>query len=91
MDSKKVIAVIRLRINEIMIEKGITNRTQFAKRLGMSRSGFTKMLLHDVERIELVTIEKLCKELCVTPNDLFEITDGPVGVVKKDDEVKEEE
>lgn len=78
--------MIRLRINEIMLEKGITNKTQFAKRLGMSRSGCTKMVLDGVERIELVTIEKLCKELNVTPGELFEISDGPVGVSKNMDE-----
>lgn len=82
--------MIRLRINEIMLEKGITNKSQFAKRIGMSRSGFTKLLLHDVERIELATIEKLCKEFNVTPSELFEISDGPVGAEKNDDTVIEE-
>jgi DNA-binding Xre family transcriptional regulator len=65
--------MIKIRLNEIFEQKGISNKTQFADRIGLSRWGLNKILLHDTGRIDLDTIEKLCRELDITPNDLIEI------------------
>lgn len=72
--------MIRLRLNEILEEMGITNKTQIAKKIGLSRWSFIRMLYHPVTALELVTIEKICKELGITPNDLIVIDDGPIGI-----------
>jgi DNA-binding Xre family transcriptional regulator len=66
--------MIRLKLKEILEEKKLLNKSEVARQVDLSRWSFSKLTLHNSDRIELNTIEKLCKGLNITPNELFEIT-----------------
>ena len=75
--------MIKLGLAKILEEKNITNKTQLARELQMSRNNVNKMLANDEPyHIVLSTIEKLCKTLDIMPNDLFRIynDDGTIWV-----------
>lgn len=67
--------MIIFKLAHILLEKGISNKTDFAKEIGMNRWGLTKLVLRQPERVDLMTIEKLCRGLKCTPYDLFELVD----------------
>lgn len=66
--------MIRHRIKEIMEEQGLNNQSEVARMINMSRSAFRQLLSDETVRIDFESIEKLCRGLSVTPNELFEIS-----------------
>ena len=73
--------MIKTRIAELAKDLGIPSKSALGKLLGLHRSTVSYLLeKEDLERIELSTIESLCKVFNVMPNDLFLITndDGTV-------------
>lgn len=67
--------MITTRVAELVIEKGKNNKSQLAKELDLNRWTVINLLNNDSpERMDLKTIEKLCRTLNVMPNDLFKIT-----------------
>lgn len=64
---------------------GFTNQTRLSEALGMHRSALGKLIRRETPpRIELETIEKLCRFFNVSPNELFEITNDDGSVWKPD-------
>lgn len=73
--------MITTKVGDIVLQKGIDNKTNLARDLHMSRYAVFKLINNETPlRLDLSTIEKLCRVLNVMPNDLFEITndDGTV-------------
>ena len=67
--------VIKTRIAELYVKLGIPSRYSFAQSLGIHRASVSNLLDNeDLKRIELFSIERLCKVYNVMPNDLFLIT-----------------
>lgn len=78
--------MIKTRIGELFIEQKIHSRYSLAQELGIHRTTVSNLIDNEeLKRIELGTIEKLCRVFNVTPNDIFHITndDGtawsPIG------------
>ncbi len=65
--------MIHFRLAEILLDMGISNKSEFARELEMNRWGITKLIQGEPKQMELLTIEKLCRALDVLPNDLFQI------------------
>lgn len=65
--------MIHHRVKEIMEEQGLTNQSEVARIVDMSRSALRQLLSDETVRIDFESIEKLCRGLNVTPNELFEI------------------
>ena len=67
--------MLKLRIHQILKEQ---NKTAYwlAKRIGMSQNNMGKICNGETTTIRFDTIEKICKELNCSINDLFE-TDDP--------------
>ncbi len=61
------------RLAEVMLEKGISNKSEFSRETELHRWGLLKLIQQEPTRIEFATIEKLCRALDVLPNDLIEI------------------
>lgn len=67
--------MLRLRVNEILKEQ---NRTAYwlAKQTGISPNNIGKICNGETNTVRFDTIEKICKSLNCSVNDLFE-TDDP--------------
>ena len=65
--------MIRLRIRELLDEKGKT-KYWLHNQLQMDYNNLSRLIKNETDRIRFENIEKLCKVLDCTPNDLFEIT-----------------
>jgi len=82
---KEAFVMIRLRLEEIIEAKNIINRTQLAVEMDLGRNTLTKLLnKKDIHHITLDSIEKMCKTLDITPNELFFITNDDGSVWKPD-------
>lgn len=66
--------MIKLRVSEILREKGKTNYWLY-KQMGMSYQNFMKMLNNQTKSIQYSNIEALCVILGCQPNDLFKFED----------------
>lgn len=67
--------MITTRFSELVVEKGKSNKSQLAKELGMNRWTVINLIEHEApERMDLKTIEKICRTFNIMPNDLFRIT-----------------
>jgi len=81
--------MIRTKVSEVLKSYETVNRTKLAKLIGISRWLLTKLAdLHEVERLELETIERLCRGLNIMPNDLFLITNSDGTPWKPDPKFK---
>jgi DNA-binding Xre family transcriptional regulator len=69
---KGVFYMINLRLEDIIKQTGYS-RTAIADITKITRSALVNLSLHQVESIRLDSIEKICKGLNVTPNELFDI------------------
>lgn len=66
--------MVRFKLGEILLEKGISNKSEFAREVEMNRWGLSKLIQTEYpKQMEMLTIEKLCRALDCLPNDLFEI------------------
>jgi DNA-binding Xre family transcriptional regulator len=69
-----VALMVRFKLAKLLLEKGISNKSKFAREIEMNRWGLTKLIQNEnPKQIESFTIEKLCRALDCLPNDLFEI------------------
>ncbi len=66
--------MIKLRVSEILKEKGKTNYWLY-KQMGMSYQNFMKMINNKTKSIQYANIEALCTILECEPNDLFVFED----------------
>ena len=66
--------MIKLRVSEILKEKGKTNYWLY-KQMGMSYQNFMKMINNETKSIQYANIEALCTILECEPNDLFVFED----------------
>ena len=64
--------MVRLKIKELLAEKGHSKYWLF-KRMGISYQNISKIMDGATEGIRFKNLEKLCKLLECTPNDLIEI------------------
>lgn len=67
------VTTIRLRLSDILKEKGLTQR-QASAFTGISENGISKLTAAGVRQIKLDTILSLCAGLDIKPKDLFELT-----------------
>lgn len=67
--------MLSLRVNEILLEK---NKTAYwlSKQTGISPNNIGKICNGETTNIRLDTIEKICKALECTPNDII-VSDDP--------------
>ena len=64
--------MISTRIAELARHKGINNNIQLGELLGMHRQTVGRLINRQhATRLELATIEKLCRGFNIMPNDLF--------------------
>lgn len=63
--------MIRLRVLEILEERNLTKYWLY-KQMELSYQNFNKMMNNETQSIRFENIEKLCRILECTPNDLFE-------------------
>ncbi len=68
--------MIRLRIRETAERRGISKPIDLARKTGLSFSVIHKLWNDQQTRIDLKTIESLCRCLGVAPGELFEIDGG---------------
>lgn len=66
---------MRFKIDEILKTRK-TSRYQLAKQTGISENALGKICRNETSSIEFNTIEKICKALNCTPNDII-IFDDP--------------
>lgn len=87
--------MIELRILEILTEKQLT-KYWLTKHSGISYQNIVKMVNNETTSIHFENIEKLCRALNCTPNDIFKITptkakkSGKKEKAKTKREIKEE-
>ena len=63
--------MIRLRVLDILEERNLTKYWLY-KQMELSYQNFNKMMNNETQSIRFENIEKLCRILGCTPNDLFE-------------------
>ncbi len=68
--------MIRLKVLELLKEKNHTKYWLFI-RMGLSYRNFDRLIKNDTSAIRFENLEKLCRILECTPNDLFVIEDDP--------------
>lgn len=68
--------MIRLRVLELLEEQ---NHTKYwlHNQMDLSYKNLSNLINNETISIRFENIERLCKVLNCTPNDLFEITDDP--------------
>ena len=64
--------MVRMRIKELLAERGHSKYWLF-KRMGLSYQNISKIMDGETTGIRYENMERLCKLLECTPNDLFEI------------------
>ncbi len=69
--------MVRVRIKELLAERGHSKYWLF-KRMGLSYQNISKIIDGETEGIRFKNLEKLCRLLECTPNELFEIEYGEV-------------
>jgi DNA-binding Xre family transcriptional regulator len=63
--------MIRPNIKETAGKRGIENANQLTKALDVSPDLGARLWREDFQRIDLTTLDKLCRVLKCKPNDLF--------------------
>ena len=63
--------MIRLRVLDILEERNLTKYWLY-KQIELSYHNFNKIMNNETQSIRFENIEKLCRILECTPNDLFE-------------------
>lgn len=66
---------MRLKVNEILNRQG-KSRNWLSKQTGIDYAALSRICHGTTNSISFDTIEKLCKELNCTPNDIFELEDN---------------
>jgi DNA-binding Xre family transcriptional regulator len=64
----------KLRIAELRVKHDRMTQADLAKQTGLSKTTISNLESKHLKRIELATIEKLCRALVCTPNELFELS-----------------
>jgi putative transcriptional regulator len=70
--------MLKLRVGALMKERGITEGEMW-KRTGVARNSIRAMMRGSNTRVDLPALEKIARELGVSPMDLFEATDEVRG------------
>ena len=63
---------MHIKLREILDEKGITVYA-LSKKTGISQNNLSKLIKQETSSIKFDTLEIICKELGITPNDIFVI------------------
>jgi len=66
-------ANVSLRIRELRARANGMSQAELARRSGLSKVTISNLESGNLRRIELETVGKLCRALCCTPDDLFEL------------------
>ena len=66
--------MVRLKVFEVMAQKGFRTRLALSEATGIHRSNLGKVVNGDVSAIRLDTLDKLCAALGCQPGDLLEHT-----------------
>ena len=66
--------MVKLKLDAILKERKISG-TEFARRIGMPYSTFRQVKCQKAQAIRMEYIERFCRALECTPNDLFEIVE----------------
>ena len=76
--------MVRVRVKELLAERGHSKYWLF-KRMGLSYQNISKIMDGETEGIRFNNLERFCKLLECTPNDLFEIKfdDGVDEIVEE--------
>ena len=69
--------MIRLRVRELLQQRELSKYWLYT-RMGISYDNLSRMMNNETRSIRFDNIERLCKLLNCTPNDLFEIDDEPL-------------
>ncbi|MGN0329136.1 MAG: helix-turn-helix domain-containing protein [Lachnospira sp.] len=69
--------MISLRVNEILKKKGLTPYW-LGKQTGISQNNILKICNSETSTIRFDTLEKICKVLDCTPNDIFYSNDPQI-------------
>lgn len=73
--------IIRLRVKEILEEKGKSNYW-LSQQLGMCYRNFHNIVTNNTSSIRFDTMKKLCEILEISVSELFEETDDPIDIEK---------
>lgn len=63
--------MIQIQIRETAEKRGMTTAYQLQKTLNVSPNVAARLWNHDFTRIDLITLDRLCRELRCQPNMLF--------------------
>jgi DNA-binding Xre family transcriptional regulator len=67
----KASAMIKLQVQQLLIDKGIENPNRYLMKNGFSRITSYRILTNDLKGINFEVLEDLCMLLQCTPNDLL--------------------
>ena len=67
--------MIRLRIKELLLSKGIEQPYKWLRQIGISHHSAYKLLNRNNNRIRQKHIAMICQQAWCTPNDIFEYDD----------------
>lgn len=73
--------IIRLRVKEILEEKGKSNYW-LSQQLGMCYRNFHNIVTNNTSSIRFDTMERLCEILEISVSELFEETDDSIDIEK---------
>lgn len=70
--------MLKLRIGALMKERNMSEKDMY-DRTGIARNSIRGLMRGTNTRIDLFTLERIARELGVSPKDLFEVTDEQRG------------
>ena len=68
--------MLSFNLARILVMRGIETPYAFLLKIGVTRSVAYRLTNYRVENIKIAHLEKICRALNCTPNDLFEWTPG---------------
>ena len=63
---------MRIKLREILDKKGITVYA-LSKKTGISQNNLSKLIKQETSSIKFDTLEIICQNLNITPNDILEV------------------
>ena len=63
---------MRIKLREILDKKGITVYA-LSKKTGISQNNLSKLIKQETSSIRFDTLEIICQNLNITPNDILEV------------------
>jgi putative transcriptional regulator len=70
--------MLKLRVGALMKARGITEKEMY-DRTGIARNSIRTLMRGSNTRIDLFVLERIARELGVSPLELFDATDEPRG------------